>query len=100
MAEARPREKLSFNACRRMNYKADVRPLPLRGPTKEQAARLRELLAAVREQQQPIKKAPLSLAGYDEFYEQALKGGDGEEQGDSTEVITASLEFPRREDDR
>lgn len=99
MASARPQEKLGFDACRRVNYKEDIRPVPLRMPTTHQMTRLRELITAVRKQQQPIEERKLPFAVFDEHYAQALQEGDGAEIGEVTETVVASLEFPHRDED-
>lgn len=99
MADARPQETLRFDACRRANYKEDIRPVSLSVPDKKKIERMRELLAVVRQQNGALGRAELSNAIYDDYYAQALQGSDGTELRVATDSIVATLQFPTREED-
>lgn len=99
MGDARPKEVLKFDSCRKVKYREEVRPLKLGIPTEQQAKAMRALIEKIKQRNLPSRNSEvLPNMILDSYYFSAIQGGDSDATVE-TEPLLATLEFPSREGD-
>ncbi len=98
MERAVPNQRLSFEKCRTVSYKEEIRPLKLVSPDKRQIARMKQLIEGIRKRNIAAHREQLPSVISDAHYAAALEGESWEIEEPIGPFI-ATIEYERQKRD-